>query len=141
MASSPDRRRGAPKMQTRKVNQDGRSKWLSPWHLVIFTMGAVVGAVLTPFYGPAYTSAGIIVTCWLAAVLLVAFDRRIPFPRTAWPARNNARPAAGVGGAPMSAAAQGQRGAARSGASSLEARRLRLRPILGGKSEPPSRAS
>jgi hypothetical protein len=128
-------------MQTRKVNQDGRSKWLSPWHLVVFTMGAVVGAILCPFYGPAYTSAGIVVTCWLAALLLVAFDRRIPLPRAAPMRRRGRRPAPAAGGGAMSAAAQGRRSDARGGASSFEARRARLRPILGGKGDPPSRAS
>ncbi len=125
-------------MQTRKLNQDARGKWLSPWHFVVFALGAVVGAVLSPFYGPAYASAGIIVTCWLAALLLVAFDRRIPMPRGAFAQRNIHAPS---GAGAMSAAAQGRRGAGRAAPASLEARRARLRPILGGKGEPPSRAS
>lgn len=127
-------------MQTRKVNQDSRGKWLSPWHFVVFALGAVVGAALSPFYGPAYASAGIIVTCWLAALLLVAFDRRIPMPRGSL-ARRTVGGASGPGAGAMSAAAHGRRGAGRGAPASLEARRARLRPILGGKSEPPSRAS
>ncbi len=61
-------------MKTRKVNYDGR-RWLTPWHFAVFAMGAVAGSILGGFYGAAYTSAAVIVTCWFTALMLVALDR------------------------------------------------------------------
>ena len=72
-------------MKTRKVNDDGR-RWLTPWHFAVFAMGAVIGSILGGFYGAAYTSAAVIVTCWFTALMLVAFDRsRIRAPRSTAP--------------------------------------------------------
>ncbi len=128
-------------MKTRKVTHDGR-KWLSPWHLAVFAMGAVVGSILSGFYGAAYTSAAVIVTCWFTAMMLVAFDRsRIGAPRAGmpgWRGKSPMHPADGASHTP--AQPVGRRGAG--AALSLEAaRRARLRTIAGGKNEPPSRAS
>ncbi|HZO81995.1 MAG TPA: hypothetical protein VFB33_09915 [Candidatus Binataceae bacterium] len=128
-------------MQSRKVNQESRGKWLSPWNFVVFALGAAVGATLSPFYGPAYAVSGIIVTCWLAALLLVAFDRRIVVPHAGSLRRRGGRAISGLGGNAISAAAHERRSAGRGAPSTIEARRARLRPIIGGKSEPPSRAS
>ena len=129
-------------MKTRKVNPDGR-RWLTPWHFAVFAMGAVAGSILGGFYGAAYTSAAVIVTCWFTALMLVAFDRsRVRAPRiddggtglaeSPMRARGGAQPRAhSAGGAPPSGAAV-----------SLDAaRRSRLRTIAGGKSDPPWRAS
>jgi hypothetical protein len=124
-------------MKTRKVNHDGR-KWLSPWHFAVFAMGAVVGSILSGFYGAAYTSAAVIVTCWFTALMLVAFDRsRIRAPHAASlgrhgqsPLRASVTPAQPVG-----------RRSAGADVSSEAARRPRLRTIAGGKSEPPWRTS
>jgi hypothetical protein len=127
-------------MKTRKVNQDGR-RWLSPWHFAVFAMGAVVGSLLGGFYGAAYTSAAIIVTCWFAALMLVAFDRsRIRAPRTAqgrrWPSPMHASPRTNA----MPVQPGGRRGTG--AALNVDAaRRSHLRTIAGGKSEPPWRAS
>ena len=128
-------------METRKVNQDGR-KWLSPWHLMVFSTGAVAGAILSAYFGAAYTSAAVIVVCWILALMLFASDRtrvpRLSRRRGRTPART------GGGGANAGVAngmGRGGRGT-RAAAPNLDiARRARLRPILGGKSEPPSRAS
>jgi len=123
-------------MKTRKVKHDGR-RWLSPWHFAVFAMGAVFGSVVGGFYGAAYTSAAVIVTCWFTALMLVAFDRsRIRAPRSTtgrrWQSPMRASGSAGVKPAPPP-------GRRRAGATlSLDAaRRSRLRTIAGGKSEPP----
>jgi hypothetical protein len=128
-------------MKTRKVNHDSR-RWVTPWHFAVFAMGAVAGSILGGFYGAAYTSAAVIVTCWFTALMLVAFDRsRIRAPRTAIPGRRWQSPMRANGGAaaaPIPPA--GRRGSGV--ALSLDAaRRARLRTIAGGKSEPPWRAS
>lgn len=127
-------------MKTRKVTHDGR-KWLSPWHFAVFAMGAVVGSILGGFYGAAYTSAAVIVTCWFTALMLVAFDRsRIGAPRAGMLRQRGKSPMRPAGGASITPAQPVVRGAG--AALSLEAaRRARLRTIAGGKSEPPSRAS
>jgi hypothetical protein len=124
-------------MKTRKVNHDGR-KWLSPWHFAMFAMGAVVGSILSGFYGAAYTSAAVIVTCWFAALMLVAFDRsRIRVPRGASPGRHGQSP---LRATVTPAQPVGRRGAgAELGGD--PGRRPRLRTIAGGKSEPPWRTS
>ena len=124
-------------MKTRKVNHDGR-KWLSPWHFAVFAMGAVVGSILSGFYGAAYTSAAIIVTCWFTALMLVAFDRsRIRAPRAASLGRHGQSPlrASATPAPPM------RRRGAGAELSTDPARRPRLRTIAGGKSEPPWRTS
>jgi hypothetical protein len=124
-------------MKTRKVNHDGR-KWLSPWHFAVFAMGAVVGSILSGFYGAAYTSAAVIVTCWFTALMLVAFDRsRIRAPRAASLGRHGQSP---LRASVTPAQPMGRRG----GGAELSgdaARRPRLRTIAGGKSEPPWRTS
>jgi predicted lipid-binding transport protein (Tim44 family) len=128
-------------MKTRKVKHDGR-RWLTPWHFAVFAMGAVAGSILGGFYGAAYTSAAVIVTCWFTALMLVAFDRsRIRAPRSATPGRRWQTPMRASGGASDAPAPPvGRRGAG--AALSLDAaRRSRLRTIAGGKSEPPWRAS
>lgn len=128
-------------MKTRKVNHDGR-RWLTPWYFAVFAMGAVVGSILGGFYGAAYTSAAVIVTCWFTALMLVAFDRsRIRAPRAATPGRRWQAPMRASGGTSATPAPPaGRRGTG--GALSLDAaRRSRLRTIAGGKSEPPWRAS
>ena len=124
-------------MKTRKVNHDGR-KWLSPWHFAMFAMGAVVGSILSGFYGAAYTSAAVIVTCWFTALMLVAFDRsRIRAPHTPSLGRHGQSP---LRASVTPAQPVGRRSAgAELGADS--ARRPRLRTIAGGKSEPPWRTS
>lgn len=128
-------------METRKVNQDGR-KWLSPWHLIVFSTGGVAGAILSAYFGAAYTAAAVIVVCWILALMLVASDRtrvpRLSRRRERTPARNR-----GGGAAPGAANGMGRGGGGTRGtALNVDtARRARLRPILGGKSEPPSRAS
>ncbi|HVB79273.1 MAG TPA: hypothetical protein VNE82_04900 [Candidatus Binataceae bacterium] len=128
-------------MKTRKVNDGGR-RWLTPWHFAVFAMGAVAGSILGGFYGAAYTSAAVIVTCWFTALMLVAFDRsRIRAPRTATPGRRWQSPARARGGTDAAATPAPPAGR-RGGALSLDAaRRSRLRTIAGGKSEPPWRAS
>src|SRR5258708_10840570 len=85
-------------MKTRKVNPDGR-RWLTPWHFAVFAMGAVAGSILGGFYGAAYTSAAVIVTCWFTALMLVALDRsRIRAPRNATPGRRWQSPTRSSGG-------------------------------------------
>jgi hypothetical protein len=128
-------------MKTRKVNPDGR-RWLTPWHFAVFAMGAVAGSILGGFYGAAYTSAAVIVTCWFTALMLVAFDHsRVRAPRNhaaggGWQTPMRARGGAGPAPAPPA----GRRGGG--AALSLDAaRRSRLRTIAGGKSDPPWRAS
>ena len=128
-------------MKTRKVNPDGR-RWLTPWHFAVFAMGAVAGSILGGFYGAAYTSAAVIVTCWFTALMLVAFDHsRVRAPRNhaagrGWQTPMRARGSAGPAPAPPA----GRRGGG--AALSLDAaRRSRLRTIAGGKSDPPWRAS
>ncbi len=125
-------------MKRRKVNHGGR-RWLTPWHFAVFAMGAVAGSILGGFYGAAYTSAAVIVTCWFTALMLVAFDRsRIRAPRSATPGQRWQSPMRAQGG--DSAPPAGRRGAG--AALSLDAaRRSRLRTIAGGKNEPPWRAS
>jgi hypothetical protein len=128
-------------MKTRKVNYDGR-RWLTPWHFAVFAMGAVVGSILGGFYGAAYTSAAVIVTCWFTALMLVAFDRsRIRAPRAVTSVRRWRSPMHASGSAsatPVQPAGRRGTGAA----INLEAaRRSHLRTIAGGKSEPPWRAS
>ena len=125
-------------MKTRKVSHDGR-RWLTPWHFAVFAMGAVAGSILGGFYGAAYTSAAVIVTCWFTALMLVAFDRsRIRAPRSSTSGRRWQSPTRAQGG--DSTPPAGRRGAG--AALSLDAaRRSRLRTIAGGKSEPPWRAS
>ncbi|HEY2524615.1 MAG TPA: hypothetical protein VGI29_06120 [Candidatus Binataceae bacterium] len=127
-------------MNKRKVKFDARK--ISLWHFAVFAMGAVVGSILGGFYGAAYTSAAVIVTCWFTALMLVAFDRsRVRAPRSSsadrrWQSPLRAMGADSAGAAPP----KGRRGGAT--AVSLEAaRRTRLRTIAGGKSEPPWRAS
>ena len=140
MALSAGNRKGAPEMKTRKVSHDGR-RWLTPWHFVVFAMGAVAGSILGGFYGAAYTSAAVIVTCWFTALMLVAFDRsRVRAPRTANPGRRWQSPMRTKGGASVPPSPPARRGGG--AALSLDAaRRSRLRTIAGGKSEPPWRAS
>jgi hypothetical protein len=128
-------------MKTRKVNHDGR-RWLTPWHFGVFAMGAVVGSILGGFYGAPYTSAAVIVTCWFAALMLVAFDRsRVRAPLSGTPGRRWSSPLRKSGGAsatPLPPAGRRKAGAALN----LDAtRRSHLRTIAGGKSEPPWRAS
>lgn len=127
-------------MKTRKVNHDDR-RWLTPWHFAVFAMGAVAGSILGGFYGAAYTSAAVIVTCWFTALMLVAFDRsRVRVPRATSGRRwqTPMRASGGAGAAPPQPAGRRVSGAALS----LDAaRRSRLRTIAGGKSEPPWRAS
>lgn len=123
-------------MQTRKVNLDGRGKWLSPWVVVVFTIGAVVGALLSPHYGAGYTAVGLIVTGWLVALMLIASGRRIPVPRIGSRVRRGGPVKTGSDGGVSNKAAQVRRGSARSSHSSVDSRRARLRPIIGGKSEP-----
>jgi hypothetical protein len=128
-------------MNTRKVNNDVR-KWLTPWHFAVFAMGAVAGSILGGFYGAAYTSAAVIVTCWFTALMLVAFDRtRTRAPRSAMAGRRWQSPThARSGAAATPTPPNGRRGTG--AALSLDAaRRSRLRTIAGGKSEPPWRAS
>ncbi|MGZ6185680.1 MAG: hypothetical protein ACXWN9_15280 [Candidatus Binataceae bacterium] len=128
-------------MKTRKVNPDGR-RWLTPWHFAVFAMGAVAGSILGGFYGAAYTSAAVIVTCWFTALMLVAFDRsRVRAPRNHAAGRGWQTPMRARGGAgPAPAPPAGRRGGG--AALSLDAaRRSRLRTIAGGKSDPPWRAS
>ncbi len=128
-------------MKTRKVKHDGR-RWLSPWHFAVFAMGAVLGSVLGGFYGAAYTSAAVIVTCWFAALMLVAFDRsRIRAPRSAMPGRRWQSPMRASGGASAKPAPPAGRRRAGAGLSLDAARRSHLRTIAGGKSEPPWSAS
>jgi hypothetical protein len=125
-------------MKTRKVNQDGR-KWLTPWHFAVFAMGAVVGSILGGFYGAAYTSAAVIVTCWFAALMLVAFDRsRIRAPRNVQ-ARRWQSPTRATGH--TSAIQPAGRRSTGTALNVDAARRSHLRTIVGGKSEPPWRAS
>lgn len=127
-------------MKTRKVKHDGR-RWLSPWHFAVFAMGAVLGSILSGFYGAAYTSAAVIVTCWFTALMLVAFDHsRVRAPRSAV-GRRWQSPMRESGGA--SAKPAPPTGRRRAGASLNvdEARRSHLRTIAGGKSGPPWRAS
>jgi len=128
-------------MKTRKVNPDGR-RWLTPWHFAVFAMGAVAGSILGGFYGAAYTSAAVIVTCWFTALMLVAFDRsRVRAPRSHAASRGWQTPMRARGGAsPVPAPPAGRRGGG--AALSLDAaRRARLCTIAGGKSDPPWRAS
>jgi hypothetical protein len=128
-------------MKTRKVNYDGR-RWLTPWHFAVFAMGAVAGSILGGFYGAAYTSAAVIVTCWFAALMLVAFDRsRIRAPRTAMAGRRWQSPTRTSG---RTSATPVQPTGRRGTGAALNvdaARRSHLRTIAGGKSEPPWRAS
>jgi|SRR5690242_19885929 hypothetical protein len=141
MGLSAARLKGTSPMKTRKVHNDGRRR-LTPWHFAVFAMGAVAGSILGGFYGAAYTSAAVIVTCWFAALMLVAFDRsRVRAPRTATPGRRWQTPVqASGGGGSATAPPLGRRGGG--GTLSLDAaRRSRLRTIAGGKSEPPWRAS
>jgi hypothetical protein len=128
-------------MNKRKVKFDARR--ISLWHFAVFAMGAVVGSILGGFYGAAYTSAAVIVTCWFTALMLVAFDRsRVRAPHSAsagraWQSPLRAR--GGVSTAPPPP--KGRRGGAGTAVSLDAARRTRLRTIAGGKSEPPWRAS
>ncbi len=141
MGLSAGKLKGTSQMKTRKVNHDGR-RWLTPWHFAVFAMGAVAGSILGGFYGAAYTSAAVIVTCWFAALMLVAFDRsRIRAPRAAPSGRRWQSPLRASGGAsatPVQAAGRRGSGAA---LNVDAARRSHLRTIAGGKSEPPWRAS
>lgn len=127
-------------MKTGKVSDNGR-RWLTPWHFAVFAMGAIAGSILSGFYGAAYTSAAVIVTCWFSALMLIAFDRsRIRAPRSA-AARRWQSPIRASGGAAANAPPPTGR---RMGGTALNldaARRSRLRTIAGGKGEPPSRAS
>jgi hypothetical protein len=123
-------------MQTRKVNEDGRGKRLSPWLVFVFSLGAVEGALLSPRHGPVYTIAAIIVTGWLVALMLVASDLRISLPRVSSRLRRGGPPRTGADGGVISKAAQLRHSAARGTRSGLDSRRARLRPISGGKSEP-----
>jgi hypothetical protein len=125
-------------MKTRKVSEAGR-RWLTPWHFAVFAMGAVVGSILGGFYGAAYTSAAVIVTCWFSALMLVAFDHsRIIAPRSGPSGRRWNLPRA-KGKAASEPAHAVRRGVA--GSTMDPARRSRLRTIAGGKSDPPWRAS
>jgi len=141
MALSAGKLKGTSQMKTRKVNYDGR-RWLTPWHFAVFAMGAVAGSILGGFYGAAYTSAAVIVTCWFTALMLVALDRsRIRAPRNATPGRRWQSPTRSSGGAsatPVQPAGRRGTGAA---VNLDAARRSHLRTIAGGKSEPPWRAS
>ena len=128
-------------MKTRKVNHDGR-RWLTPWHFAVFAMGAVAGSILGGFYGAAYTSAAVIVTCWFTALMLVAFDRsRIRAPRSATPARRWQSPMRASGGAAATPVQPAGRRGSGAAVNLDAARRSHLRTIAGGKSEPPWRAS
>jgi len=101
-------------------------------------MGAVFGSVLCGFYGAAYTSAAVIVTCWFAALMLVAFDRsRIRAPRSATPGLRWQSPMRASGGASAKPAPPAGRRRAGAAVSLDAARRSRLRTIAGGKSDPP----
>lgn len=125
-------------MKTRKVSEASR-KWLTPWHFAVFAMGAVAGSILGGFYGAAYTSAAVIVTCWFAALMLVAFDRsKIIAPRSAARHWQSPTHAGGSAEASFSQPARKRLGAAQNPDA---ARRSRLRSIAGGKNEPPWRAS
>jgi hypothetical protein len=141
MGLSAGKLKGTSQMKTRKVNQDG-CRWLTPWHFAAFAMGAVAGSILGGFYGAAYTSAAVIVTCWFTALMLVAFDRsRIRAPRTATQVRRWQSPIR-ASGRTIATPAQptGRRGTG--AALNVDAaRRSHLRTIAGGKSEPPWRAS
>ncbi|MGH7913642.1 MAG: hypothetical protein ACREPW_03185 [Candidatus Binataceae bacterium] len=128
-------------MKTRKVNDDGH-RWLSPWHFAVFAIGAVVGSILGGFYGAAYTSAAVIVTCWFAALMSIAFDRSRPrAPRSATPGRRWQSPMRASGVVEATPAPPAGRRGAGTTLSLDAARRSRLRTIAGGKSEPPWRAS
>jgi hypothetical protein len=128
-------------MKTRKAKPEGR-RWLSPWHFAVFAMGAVFGSVLSGFYGAAYTSAAVIVTCWFTALMLVAFDRsRIRAPRSTRPGRRWQSPIRTSAGASAKPAPPPVRRRAGAALSLDAARRSHLRTIAGGKSEPPWRAS
>ena len=148
MSPSAGNRKGASQMKTRKVNLDGRGwhdgrRWLSPWHFAVFAMGAVVGSILGGFYGAAYTSAAVIVTCWFTALMLVAFDRsRLRSPRSATPVRRLQSPMRVSGDGASATPAPPSAGRGTGAALSLDAaRRSRFRTIAGGKSDPPWRAS
>lgn len=123
-------------MQTRKVNEDGRGKRLSPRLVFVFALGAVVGALLSPRYGSVYAIAAIIVTGWLVALMLVASDLRISLPRVGSRLRRGGPSRTDVHGGVISKAAQLRHSAPRGTRSGLDSRRARLRPIAGGKSEP-----
>jgi uncharacterized membrane protein YfcA len=128
-------------MKTGKVSHDGRG-WLTPWHFAVFAMGAVAGSILGGFYGAAYTSAAVIVTCWFSALMLVAFDRsRIRAPRPTAAARRWQSPMRASGGTAAGAASPGGRRMSGTALNLDAARRSRLRTIVGGKGEPPSQAS
>jgi hypothetical protein len=97
------------------------------------------------FYGAAYTSAAVIVTCWFSALMLVAFDHaRIVAPgsgssRRQWyshrgKAKGSAEPARAL-------ARRSVGGSAPEPVRLDPTRRSRLRTIAGGKSEPPWRES
>lgn len=134
--TSPDKRKGPSKMQTRKVNQDGRGKWLSPWVVIVFTIGAAVGAILSPHYGAGYTSVGLIITGWLVALMLITSDRRVQVSRIGSRLSRSGPAKAGADGGVSSKAAQFRRGSARGSHSSVDSRRALLHPIMGGKSQP-----
>ena len=127
-------------MNKRKVHFDARK--ISLWHFAVFAMGAVVGSILGGFYGAAYTSAAVIVTCWFTALLLVAFDRsRVRAPRSSSADRRWKSPMRAMGGESAGTAPRKGRHGGATAVSLDQARRTRLRTIAGGKSEPPWRAS
>lgn len=127
-------------MKTGKVSHDGR-RWLTPWHFAVFAMGAVAGSILGGFYGAAYTSAAVIVTCWFSALMLVAFDGSRPRAPRAAAARRWRSPLRAGGEASATPAPPAGRRVGDAALNLDAARRSRLRTIAGGKGDPPSRAS
>jgi hypothetical protein len=127
-------------MKTSKADRDGRD-WLSPWNLMVFTTGAVAGAILSTLFGAAYTSTGIIVACWLTALTLAGVDRsranRRRMSTPIWRGRGAIRMKA-RGESAVEASGAKPAGHARGPVLNVEPlRRSRLRPIIGGKSDPP----
>jgi hypothetical protein len=133
---------GRARMKTWKVDRDRRG-WLSPWNLMVFTTGALTGVIVGAFAGTAYTTAALITAWWLMALVLVGFKRSRVSRRRTRATMRQAPAAARVkaaGGTIVEAEIAKAR--ARRAALAIEPhRRARLRPILGGKSDPPSRAS
>jgi hypothetical protein len=127
-----------------KVSEAGR-RWLTPWHFAVFAIGAVVGSILGGFYGAAYTSAAVIVTCWFSALMLVAFDHaRIIAPRSGSSRQQWYAQRTKTNGSSKPSQALARRSIAGAAPEPIRldpVRRSRLRTIAGGKSEPPWRAS
>jgi hypothetical protein len=68
--------------------------------------------------------------------MLIASDHRVPVPRIGSRVRRGGPVKTGADGGASSKAAQVRRGSGRESQSSVDSRRARLRPIVGGKSEP-----